>query len=196
MHIKREYWLIIILLAFILIVISFSSFFITNIQQADVKKFVQDDLTSKYPGSDTAILTIIEKKDDAGQKYFQIKARVTKFPNTPCPERLDVYYYYPKQNFVTPPNDVITKNCVICSDPTKQCAITTPEEAIIGSHTLKGTEEISTFISNKISPLPSVRETPNSWFVDWDSANSAYYYEVEIARNGNIISIQKKDKAL
>ncbi len=195
MVIKKEIWLIFILIVIIAILVSFISFFNVNIEQADAKRFVQEDLRAKFPNAETEILSVIEKKDDKSQKYFEIKAKVTKFANSACPERLHTYYNYPKQNFVAPPDETVTTNCSVCSDSSKQCVIAFPEEAIIASHTFKGTEEVSRFVNNKVSVVPTVRQASN-WIVTWNSDISSFFYEIEIGKNGTVISVKKIDKDL
>lgn len=194
MALRKEIWLILILIATVAILVSIVSFFSVNTEQADARRFVEEDLKTKFPDADTEILSIAEKKEDNGQKYFEIKARVTRFQNTACPERLHTYYNYPKQNFVNPPDEVITKDCHICTNAGNSCVIAFPEEAIIASHTLSGTEQVGTYVRTKPSVFPTVRETTNSWIVIWDSGIAAFFYEVEIARNGSVISVKKLDK--
>ncbi len=196
MAVKRELWLIFILVIVIAILISFISFFNINVEQADAKKFVQEDLRTKFPNADTEILSITEKKDEKDQKYFEVKARVTKYPNSACPERLHTYYNYPKQNFVNPPDEIITKNCVVCADPDKQCVLAFPEEAVIASHTFKGTEQVDNYIKGEASATPTVKQVSNSWIIIWGSDVASSFYEIEIARNGTLISVNKKAKEI
>ncbi|MBS3068146.1 hypothetical protein J4450_05560 [Candidatus Micrarchaeota archaeon] len=195
MAVKKELWLIFILIVIIAILVSAISFFNVNVEQADAKRFVQEDLKSKYPNAETEILSVTEKKDEKGQKYFEIKAKVTRFANSACPERSHTYYNYPKQNFVAPPDETITTNCSVCSDSSKQCVIAFPEEAVIASHTLKGTEDVDRFVNNKVSAVPIVRQTAN-WIIIWNSEISSFFYEVEISKNGTVVSIKKIDKDL
>ena len=196
MAVKKELWLIFVLIVIIAVLVSVISFFTVNVEQADAKRFVQEDLKAKYPATETEILSVVEKKDEKGQKYFEIKAKVTRFPNSACPERFHTYYSYPKQNFVAPPDELITADCQVCADPTKQCVIAFPEEAIIASHKLKGTDEVQRFINDKVSVIPSVMQNANSWIVIWNSELSSFFYEIEISKNGTVVSVKKVDKGL
>ncbi len=190
MSVRKELILIAILLAIVIVLLSISPFFKADVEEADAKRFVEEDLNQKYPQDDTEILTVLEKKDETGQKYFEVKARVTKNRDGICPERRHTYYYYPKQNFVTPPDEVVTTECTICTG-TSACILVFEEEAVVGSHTLPGTEEVARFIANG-DVKHRVSETPQSWIVEWANEDNEGY-RVEIARSGTVRSVKKNE---
>ncbi len=196
MAIRKEIWLILVLVLAILAIVSFMPFFTANVEQADAKKFVEEDLRAKFPDAETGIVSIVEKKDDKGQKYFEVKARIIKYADSACPERRHTYYSYPRQNFVTPPDEVIAYGCSACTDSSKQCVIAFPEEAVVASHTFIGTEAVAQLIREDAAASHTVKETPNSWIVDWNSSAVGYYYEVEISRSGAVLSVKRIDKKL
>ncbi len=189
---RKELTLILVLIFIVLVLISISSFFKLDVEESDARRFVQEDLHAKYPAADTEILTTLEKKDEKGQKYFEIKVRITKAIDTPCPERFHTYYYYPKQNFVNPPDEVITKDCKICIENEKSCVIAFKEEAIIASHTLAGTEKIQDFIRNYPTATAIAFEATNAaWTVAWDTPESPYRYQVILKKTGEIVRIDE-----
>lgn len=163
-----------------------------SVMEADASKFVTEDLYAKYPGSDIEILAVKEKQNDAGEQYYEVKAKVTKDYNTPCPTRMHIYYNYPVQNFVPQPTEYITRNCEVCTEGT--CTIAFPEEAVIASHTLRGTSDVANFIEDFETPYPTVTEEEDSWLVVWDSLVSTYYYSVTVDKNGRIVTVERTEK--
>lgn len=188
---RKEIIVLVILVLLIVAMVKVAEVFRTNVIEGDTSKFVLEDLNSKYPDADIEIMIIKEKTNDAGEKYFEIKAKVTKNPFTTCPERMHIYYNYPMQNFVSQPTEYITKNCEVCTQGT--CTIAFPEEAIIASHTFNGTEEVQTFI-NRGTSYPVVSQESNAWIVKWDSPASTYYYVVTVGKDGTITSVEKVNK--
>jgi len=188
---RREIIVLIVLILLIAGLVKLIELFKTNIVGADASKFVLEDLRSKYPKAEIEIMSITEKTNNAGEKYFEIKAKVTEDAFTPCPKRMHIYYNYPVQNFVPQPTEYITKNCTVCTEGT--CTIAFPEEAIIASHTLPGTEEVDRFIKEKTT-YPTVFEENNAWHVIWDSPSSTYYYIVLIEKDGKISAVEKMMK--
>lgn len=189
MSVRKEMLLIVVLLAIIVVLVSISSFFKLDVEESDAKRFVQEDLEQKYPQDETEILTIFEKKDETGQNYFELKVRITKNAESTCPQRKHTYYYYPKQNFVNPPDEVITSGCEICTGTNRACIIIFPEEAIIASHTFAGTEEVAELIGQQ-SVTHTVLETANTWVVEWKDTSGKVLYTVTVAKNGNILSVK------
>jgi hypothetical protein len=168
-------------------------FYKKNIEQGDARKFVMDELKSKYPLADSEIVSVEEKTSEKG-KYYEIKAKVTQEAAGPCPERMHIYFNYPMQNFVSQPPEYITKDCkILCQ--ASPCPILFKEEAIIASHTLPGTEGVNDYIATYKAAFPVVDERKDSWMVKWDSPLSASYYEIEISKNSTIISQAQKKKA-
>jgi hypothetical protein len=188
MAIRREILLIVILLVVIAVLVKLAEFVTgMNVEEADASKFVLEDLRTKYPTADISIVSMAPKQDDRGGRYLEVKAKVTKNPASACPERSHIFYNYPVQNFVPKPPEVITANCAVCTYGI--CTIAFPEEAIIASHTLRGTEAVHAYIMQNQNAVPSISEKSDSWVVRWSSASSNTSYVVEIHRNGTIVEL-------
>ncbi len=191
MAIGREILLIIILLVVLAVlvkVIEFAS--AMNVVVPDASKasnFVNEDLRTKYPTADIAIMSVTPKYNDQGVKYFEVKARVTQNPDGPCPERSHIFYNYPQQNFVPQPKETITANCAVCAEGI--CSIAFAEEAIIASHSLSGTGAIQAYLRANQNAVPAVTEKGDTWLVSWDSATATTSYRVEIHRNGSVLNV-------
>jgi len=192
MGIRRELLLIVILIAIVALLVMAVRFFNVNVVEADASNFVMEDLESKYPYADIGIMDISSHYNEAGGKYFEVKAKVTIAPETKCPERSHIYYNYPAQNFVPQPPEIITKNCVVCSEGI--CNIAFSEEAIIASHTFDGTEDLQVYLRANQNAIPYVNENNNSWEVVWDSQTADSYYVVELHRNGSILQLEPISK--
>lgn len=190
MALRRELQLILILLVIIAALVAFIQFFRVDVVEADASKFVLEDLGTKYPAADISIMTITQMYNENGAKYFEVKAKVTEHPETPCPERKHIFYNYPAQNFVPQPAEVITSNCVVCAQGI--CTIAFPEEAIIASHTFPGTEDVQDYLLDFQNAVPSVQEKTDSWLVAWSSQTAESSYSVEIHRNGTVISAEER----
>jgi hypothetical protein len=187
---RREYIVIGLLVIAIIFLIGVIDFVKKNVEQADAKKFVLEELNRLYPDADAEIISMAEKTSPAGSKYFEIKSRVTRDAATPCPRRIHIYFNYPEQNFVPQPPEYVTQNCQVCVDKTN-CVIGFQEEAIIASHTLVGTEEVATFIKDNNAAYPAVTDNGDSWLVEWNSPFSTYYYNVKISKNTSLLEVQK-----
>lgn len=192
MAIRREILLIVLLLLVIVVLVKAIEFFEINIVEADASKFVLEDLHSKYSTADIAIMTITPKYNEMGSQYFEVKARVTEGADTQCPERSHIFYNYPVQNFVPQPPEVITSNCVVCTEGI--CTVAFQEEAIIASHTLAGTDAIKSYLRANPNAVPTVTEKSDSWLVTWDSATANSYYIVDLHRNGSMLSVTALSK--
>ena len=190
MALRRELLLIFVLLITIAVLVRAVDFFSVKVEKADADKFVLEDLNYKYKGADIGILVTKEMLNDNGQKYFEVKARVTEGNDTPCPKRVHIYYNYPVQNFVPQPAEVITQDCKVCTEGT--CILNYPEEAIIASHTFSGTSDVSTYIGVAYAK-PYPKDMGSYWKVKWDS-NASFYYEVNIEKDGDILSVNKMIK--
>ncbi|MBN1170204.1 hypothetical protein JXA56_04205 [Candidatus Micrarchaeota archaeon] len=183
--VRRELHLVFVLLLIAILLVIFTPFFRPALDQEGASNFVLDDLKSKYPGADIEVMSVTEQLNDHGERYFELKTKVTKYPDRPCPERFHVFYNYPEQNFVPQPKEIITMNCKICTEGI--CTIAFKEEAIIASHTFPGTGQISSFIESHPEASPSVAENAESWNVIWHDETGGY--EIEIHRNGTILHI-------
>ncbi|MBI5226971.1 hypothetical protein HY988_00150 [Candidatus Micrarchaeota archaeon] len=192
---SREILLIVALLIVIVLIVKVAELFQKVPAEADASRFVLEDLNSKYRNAGISIMSIAPRTNDNGGKYFEVKTKVVMHPQGACPERSHIYYNYPTQNFVPQPSDVVTSNCVVCQE--KSCTIAFPEEAVIGSHTLTGTEMVQAYVDLFGSSLlpPQVTEGSDSWTVKWDSTAAQYYLVVSLKRNGVVTSVKKFDKA-
>ncbi len=186
--------LVLSVLALILIVagLKLIEFFQTTSVESDASKFVTEDLRSKYPEADVAIMTLTPKFNPGGEKYVEVKARVTEGAGTPCPARSHVFYNYPIQNFIAQPPEVITQNCRVCAESI--CTIAFPEEAAIASHTLGGTQALAAYIKTYPNTTYSVKEQGDSWITNWDSPTASYGLEVLLYRNGTLTSLESVSK--
>ncbi len=167
--------------------------------EGDARTSVLEDLNAKYDGNaEYEILSINENTPIEGEKgkYFTIKTRVTLNPESSCPERIHLYYNYPEQGFVTQPPDYITKDCEICIDqPT--CQLIFNEEAIIASHIIKGTDDITQYLTQYLDAKATVSAPTTeqeNWIVTWDSTSADFYYIVELTRNAELINISTNFK--
>ncbi|MDD5337609.1 MAG: hypothetical protein PHS02_03945, partial [Candidatus ainarchaeum sp.] len=86
-----------------------------NFEAQDAKKFVLEDLRTKFPYADKIEIIGFEPRSNSnGQTYFAIKASVSENLDMPCPKRTHFYYNYPEQNFVPAPPESIVKTCRVC----------------------------------------------------------------------------------
>lgn len=195
MAIRREILLIVLLLVVIALLVKLIEFFQTQVVEADASNFVLEDLRNKYPTANITTITITPKYNERGGRYFEVKAKVTEDAETPCPRRSHLFYNYPVQNFVPQPPEVITSNCVVCTEGI--CTIAFPEEAIIASHTFTGTEAVHSYVTTNQNAIPTVKENPDSdsWMVTWNSATAGSSYVVMIHRNGMILKVTELRKA-
>ncbi|MFH1222062.1 MAG: hypothetical protein V1492_03180 [Candidatus Micrarchaeota archaeon] len=190
--VKREILLLVLLVIAIIAIVKVAEMFKTPMAEADATKFVLEDLRAKYLGADAEIINVRPLTNSAGEKYFEIKAKVTKQQGTPCPERMHIFYNYPVQNFVPQPPEVITSNCQVCTTPS--CILVFPEEAVIASHTFVGTEEVSQYISSFPNAKPNAAEISSGWTVTWNSGNATYYYLVNVLKNNSIGQVKRVGK--
>ncbi|MCS7109507.1 MAG: hypothetical protein NZ903_01790 [Candidatus Micrarchaeota archaeon] len=174
-----------------------------TLTEEEVKKFVLDDLNSKYPQAD--VREILEIRTTDSNESWQIKTRVTFNYTSPCPVRMSVYYDYPRKGFIETPPEYITKDCQVCKGVAK-CILGTPEEAIIASHTLDGGEPVSKFIkdypnakasakfySEYIDPVEK-RTHNNIWVVKWTTDATNYGLIVLITNDARIIGVIRATK--
>lgn len=192
MGIKREWQLIVLLLVLIVLLVKAVEFFKVDVVEADASNFVMEDLSSRYPEADIAIMSIKQKENAAGENYFEVKARVTEDPAGPCPERIHIFYNYPEQNFVSQPNEYITMNCEVCTEGI--CTLAFLEEAVIASHTFAGTDDVASYVSQYPSAHPSTSEGKDYWTVTWDSPLALSFYRVELDKDGTVLSVENVPK--
>lgn len=190
---RKELIAIVILVIAMAFLISVIEFYKKNIEAGDAKKFVLEELRTKYPYSDISIISVADKTNANGGKYYEIKAKVTNNAAGPCPERMHIYFNYPEQNFVSQPPEYVTKNCQICLGR-GNCLVLFEEEAIIASHTLPGTENVAQYISGVNGAYPVVSEMENEWRVTWDSPLAGYLYTVEISKDAKLLNVSIRTK--
>ncbi|MCX6777324.1 MAG: hypothetical protein NT157_00380 [Candidatus Micrarchaeota archaeon] len=155
--------------------------------------FVLEDLQNKYPDAD--IRDVLDSKLADG--VWQIKARVVYDAYSPCPRRKHISYRYPAFNFVTPPPEDITNNCIVCSGmPT--CRIAFREEALIASHTMSGSEKVTVFLTSHPDARGDATFYPfldrewgfeNVWDVVWIDGTTGEKIEVLVGDEGKIARI-------
>nr|QBM01552.1 hypothetical protein [uncultured archaeon] len=167
---KKETWLLLLIIIATVSLFSFSRLF-NESSPIDAKKFFMEDLESSYPHADVREIISIETAGDGRGTYYVLKARVSSNLSTPCPERVEVEYYYPTKNFLKSDEQVV-HGCNVCLD-NPNCHISYPEEAIIASHTYEGTDEVTAFLRAypQATPSPSLLKKydgqRDAWQVDW-----------------------------
>lgn len=187
---KRLAIYIIILAAVAIIIAGGMRFYETTVLSDDARTYVLEDLRANNPNADVVEIFSWESgTNDKGEKYFSIRARATEGLYTPCPKRTHYLYYYPEQNFVTQPPERITAGCEVCEG--SGCVIAFPEEAIIASHTNSGSGAVQAYLDRYSDAVPSVLESETEWAVSWGSESAPYGYDVQIAKDGEIIRITR-----
>ncbi|MBU0591469.1 hypothetical protein KKF81_01065 [Candidatus Micrarchaeota archaeon] len=193
MAIRREILLIILLVLVIAVLVKLVEFFHVDIEEADASNFVIEDLRAKYPSADLEIMSILEEHNEFGSKYFELKTKVTQDQDTACPRRSHIFYNYPAQNFVPQTPEVITNHCEVCT--AGLCTIAFPEEAIIASHTFKGTGDVNSYLALYANAISTLTEDANSWTVKWNSNSADHYYVVKIHRTGVLMNVSYVEKS-
>ena len=163
-----------------------------RLDNMSVRQIILDDLSTKYPNASIGILELSEMQNKDNGTYYRIKAKVVLDPNGPCPERMHVYYNYPKQNFVPQPPEHITTGCTVCKSADNVCVLLYPEEAVIASHTMPGTSVVSGFIKRHRNAITHVVKSikhndTEIWSVTWTSGNSSIV--VDMYKNGTVQNI-------
>ncbi len=193
MAIRREILLIIALLVLIGILVKVVEFANTMTagepNASKASSFVTEDLRTKYPTADIGIMAVTLKHNDQGKQYYEVEARVTQDPASPCPQRSHIFYNYPEQNFVAQPTEVVTANCAVCTEGI--CNIAFAEEAVIASHTFSGTEAVQSYLRMNKDAVPAVTQKGDDWLVQWNSANASASYVVDIHRNGSVLNVTR-----
>ena len=170
----------------------------SNVTEKDAISFVLDDLKAKYPDAEIREVVEISKSDDS----WYVKAKVTYNYSSPCPVRMHLYYDYPKKGFIISPAEYVTRDCKVCQSGT--CIIGTPEEAIIASHTLNGTETATGYIRYNPNAKPEAKlysgydldgtKYKDAWLVKWSSATANYEVYVLVLNEGQVISVWEAGK--
>ncbi len=172
-------------------------------KESDARAFVLDDLNSKYPNAD--VKDISEIKSSSTNDSWQIKARVTFNYTSPCPVRMNVYYDYPRKGFIETPPEYITKDCTVCKG-VETCVLGTPEEAVIASHTLSGSDPVVSFISSHSNAQASAKfyseyidpiqnnKYSNVWVVKWTSETTNYGLIVLVSNNAEVLGVIQATK--
>lgn len=193
MAIRREILLIIgllVLIGVLVKVVEFANTMTAGVPNASkASSFVTEDLQTKYPTASIGIMAVTLKYNGQGKQYYEVEARVTQDPASPCPQRSHIFYNYPEQNFVPQPTEVVTAKCSVCTEGI--CNLAFPEEAVIASHTFPGTEVIQSYLKANNDAAPAVTQNGDDWLVQWNSATASASYVVEIHRNGSILNITR-----
>ncbi len=185
---KRLAIYIIVLVAVAIIIAGGMKFYETTVLSDDARTYVLEDLRANNPDADVVeIFSWESSTNEEGEQYYLIRARATEGLYTPCPKRTHYIYYYPEQNFVTQPPERITVGCRVCEG--NGCVIAFPEEAIIASHTNSGSTSMQSYLDRYTDAVPSVSESETEWAVSWRSESAPYGYDVQIAKDGEIIRI-------
>ena len=160
-------------------------------------------MNSKYANAD--VKEILEVITSPTNDSWQIKARVTFNYSFPCPVRMNVYYDYPRKGFIETPPEYITKDCTVCKG-VETCVLGTPEEAVIASHTLSGSDSVTNFINSHSNPQAAAKfysdyidpvehkEYSNVWVVKWTSDTTNYGLIVLVSNNASILGIIQATK--
>jgi hypothetical protein len=184
--------MIIVLVVIIALLIISTTFFKHDLKESTAREFVMKDLQAKYPNAEVEVLSVATVDNGATGKYYEIKAKATEDAQSKCPIRTHIYYNYPTQNFVPQAPEYLTKGCKVCTKGA--CIIAFPEEAIIASHTLAGSEGVNRFLEFNPSAMPIVKENEDRWIVVWGSAYSNTQYIVEVSKDGKILAGQEIEK--
>ncbi len=189
----------ILLVAVVAIILVFATLVPKPVQETDARKFVLEDLWSKYPNADNVSIISADEVvvNQSAAKYFTIKARVTQGLYSPCPDRRHLYYNYPEQGFVKQPDEFITKGCVVCANQ-QGCMLVFEEEAVIASHTMPGTSEVQAYLQAysdakpSFSLVPEYKGNKEVWLVAWDSKSAPDSYTVALLKsNASVIEVSK-----
>ncbi len=187
---KKEVLLILLIVAALLALVSFSRMFNTR-TESDARKFFAEDLQESYPAADVREILDVTKLGEGPDAYYVLKARVSYNLTTPCPERLEVEYNYPSRNFVKR-NDTIVYGCQVCLNRPR-CVVSYPEEAIIASHTYTGGQSVRDYLSTYPAAKPmagllaNYNDETNVWEVNWSDAAAPYGLSVHISQTSNQI---------
>jgi hypothetical protein len=138
----------------------------------DARNFVLNDAKTRFPEAEVSVLSV-----NYSSNSWKIKVKATTEPTSGCPERIHLYYDYPAMKFETPPQEYITRNCLICINA-PDCVIIFPEEALIASHTFPGTERTNAFLKTYPTANGNAEFMENYgnfskvWLVGWASGAS------------------------
>ncbi len=167
---KKEAFVVLLIIVALVLLLSFSRLFGTS-SEDDARKFFAEDLQESYPDADLRVINNVTRIGEGPDAYYSLKASVSSNLTTPCPERLEVDYYYPQQNFVKRAQKIVY-GCKVCLN-TPKCVITYPEEAIIASHTYEGSQQVRDYLSRYPHAVPNatllddLNGSPNVWQVEW-----------------------------
>ncbi|HQT44719.1 MAG TPA: hypothetical protein PLO51_01970, partial [Candidatus Micrarchaeota archaeon] len=130
-----------------------------------------------------------------GKPSYSIKAAVSLNLHSVCPERYNLYYDYPKSNFVTW-KETITSNCDLCMGQAV-CVIAFPEEAVLASYKSKGGERVASYIQAYPDAKPDVtfmystgNGLSNVWLVVWSSPHASYALASYVSKaDGTVLQV-------
>ncbi|MEM4367147.1 MAG: hypothetical protein QW035_03390 [Candidatus Anstonellales archaeon] len=171
-----------LLLIMALTILLIKPFLPDYVVEEDIRNYVIEDAAVKYPQAEVIEVVSMDKKYSSKGDYYEVKVRVSWGLQTKCPSRIHLYYNYPEQNFVPQPPEVITERCQLCI--AEHCSILFPEEAIIASHKLYPTAEISSYIDS-YQAMPEVIFRDGKWYVTWTSRKGDSSICVIVEKNGS-----------
>jgi len=144
------------------------------VTESDAKAFVNDDLKAKYPDAEIREITETTFFEDS----YQMKARVTYNYSTKCPVRLNIYYDYPKKGFVASPPEYVTRDCTVCKNVAQvSCILGTPEEAIIASHSIAGSDAVKGYFVAHPDAKPDA-----NFYTEYVDKNNTRYRDVWVVK--------------
>ncbi|MCK4319202.1 hypothetical protein KAW38_01370 [Candidatus Micrarchaeota archaeon] len=183
---RTEVFILGLLILSLILIFSISFYEIGTLEE-DAKKYVMEDARIKYPAADIIEIINMEKSfNEEEAEYYKITIRISENLESPCPTRIHLYYNYPEQNFVIDPPEKITKGCITCEG--EGCVIAFEEEAIIASHTNKGSELVAEFLKEEPTAMPLVVKTGDGWMVSWIGEEREY--DVYINIGGEISKVE------
>jgi len=161
-----------------------------TITQEDAVNFVKEDLKSRFGDAN---IELMEIKNESNS--WKIMTSVTENFTSPCPVRTHVYYDYPRYGFAFRFEN-ITRNCKICVNE-GECIVSYQEEAMIASHTMENSDEVSAFLKDnsvqgeaKFYQVYYYGESTynNVWVVQW-KGDAKIQYAVVSRLSGKVLSV-------
>ncbi|MEM3399844.1 MAG: hypothetical protein QXP42_03350 [Candidatus Micrarchaeia archaeon] len=187
---------VVLIIVMFLVVVALVVFFTTSFKKhvltkEEAERYVIEDLRAKFPNADKYGVISIENESGS----WKVEASVVHEAGSRCPKRTHVFYDYPRSGFALREEN-ITKGCRICvAEPL--CIIVYPEEAIIASHTLPGSDRTVEFLGLHTDAVADAefrsvyehggRKYSNVWVVRWYSRSANMTHYVVIAKTNATI---------
>lgn len=150
------------------------------------EKAIIEDATAKYPDAD---IVEIEGTETTGDINIT-NVRVTFNSTSVCPVRMRLRYKAPEFGYETGVQTYIVRDCRYTCEA--NCVITGEEEAIVASHSLKGSESVSGFIGDGqgVSAKATYSVGGGEWTVVLTKAGGEMEVKIS-ARNPEILSVNE-----